>query len=34
MVFDTAPVRTADGTVVYGILLRTDLEPAAASATT
>jgi hypothetical protein len=33
MVFDAVPVRTAEGTVVYGILLSTDLEPAARAAT-
>ena len=31
MVFDAVPVRTADGAVIYGILLSTDLEPAIAA---
>jgi hypothetical protein len=33
VVFDAIPVRTADGTIVYGILLSADLEPAEVAAT-
>jgi hypothetical protein len=32
VVFDAIPVRTADGTIVYGILLSSDVEPAATAA--
>ena len=32
VVFDAVPVRRADGAVVYGILLRTEAEPAAIAA--
>jgi hypothetical protein len=33
VVFDALPVRSADGAIVYGILLSADAEPAAIAAT-